>query len=210
MTVMSAIPRRRYTLEEYIELDKNSEGRLEYFDGEVVDMAGGSLNHNRITRNIIRSLENKLEGGGCEALPADMRVKVPKAFPYRYPDLTVVCGEPIIEEIQGQEMLVNPVLIVEVLSPSTEAYDRGRKFSAYQSIASFQEYLLVAQDRPHVTRYLRQPDGQWLRSEVEGLDGVVRLASLEVMLPLSEVYLSVDFPASESGILPVIPDEGGR
>lgn len=194
---MSAIPKRRYTLEEYIALDKNSEGRYEYFDGEVVDMAGASLSHNRITRNIIRSLENQLEGSGCEVLPSDMRVKVPKAFPYRYPDVVVVCGEPIIEEIQGQEMLVNPLLIVEVLSPNTEAYDRGAKFSAYQSIESFQEYLLIAQDRPHITQYVRQPAGKWLRSEVEGMDGALSLESLNCTLALSEIYRRVDFQSGE-------------
>jgi Uma2 family endonuclease len=190
---VSAIPKRHYTLEQYIELDKNSAERYEYFDGVIVDMAGGSLNHNRITRNVIRSLENTLAGGECEVLPSDMRLKVPKAFPYRYPDAVVVCGEPMIEEIQGQEMLVNPRMIIEVLSPNTEAYDRGAKFSAYQSIDSFQEYILIAQDRPHVTQYVRQPGNKWLRSEVEGVDGMLRLESLGCTLALSEVYRRVQF-----------------
>jgi Uma2 family endonuclease len=189
----SALPKQHYTLEEYLKLEKNAEQRYEYFDGEVVAMGGASLNHNRITRNIIRSLENALAEQGCEVLPADMRVKVPKAFPYRYPDAVVVCGEPIIEEMHGQEMLVNPILIVEVLSPTTEAYDRGAKFSAYQSITSFQEYLLIAQDRPHITQYVRQPHGKWLRSEVEGMDGELRLESLHCRLALSDVYRRVEF-----------------
>lgn len=194
---MSAIPKHRYSLEQYIELDKNSAERYEYFDGIIVDMAGGSLNHNRITRNVIRSLENTLEGSGCEVLPSDMRIKVPKAFPYRYPDAVVVCDEPAIEEMQGQEMLVNPRLIIEVLSPNTEAYDRGAKFSAYQSIDSFQEYILIAQDRPHVTQYVRQPGNKWLRSEVEDLDGILRLESLSCTLALSEVYRRVQFQLRE-------------
>ena len=189
----AALPKQRYTLEEYLALDKNSEQRYEYFAGEVVAMGGASLNHNRITRNIIRSLENALAEQGCEVLPAAMRVKVPKAFPYRYPDAVVVCGEPIIEEMHGQEMLVNPILIVEVLSPNTEAYDRGAKFSAYQSIASFQEYLLIAQDRPHITQYVRQLHGKWLRSEVEGVHSTLSLESLHCQLTLSDVYRRVDF-----------------
>jgi Uma2 family endonuclease len=190
---MTALPKHRYTLEEYIELDKNSEERYEYFNGEVFAMGGASLSHNRITKNIIRSLENKLADGDCEALPSDMRLKVPKAFPYRYPDAVVVCGEPQIETIQGQEMLVNPMLIVEVLSPTTEAYDRDKKFIAYQSIESFREYLLVAQDRAHVTQYVRQPAGKWLRSDVEGLDGALHLESLNLPLTLGEIYRRVEF-----------------
>lgn len=194
---MSAIPKRRYTMEEYIELDKSSEGRFEYFNGEVTDMAGASLRHNRITRNIITVFENNLAGQPCEVLPSDMRIKVPKALPYRYPDVVVVCGDPIIEEINGQEMLVNPLLIVEVLSPATEAYDRGDRFHAYQSIESFQEYLLVAQDKPYVTQYARQPSASWLRSDIEGLESEVKLASLNPVVPLGEIYRSIDFTKDE-------------
>src|SRR5262245_33874086 len=109
---MSSIPKHTMTMEEYIEFDKNNEGRWEYFDGEVLDMAGSTLNHNKIVSNISRSTGNKLEDKGCMALTGDMRLKVPKALPYRYPDVVVVCGDPIIEKIQGQEMLVNPVLII--------------------------------------------------------------------------------------------------
>jgi Uma2 family endonuclease len=197
---MSTIPHHTYTLEEYIELDKNTEGRWEYFAGEVVDMAGGSLEHNQIVSNMVRVLGNQLADRGCRVLSSDMRLKVPKAFPYRYPDAVVVCDEPILEELQGQPMLVNPLLIVEVLSASTEGYDRGFKFTAYQSIASFQEYVLVAQDRPHITRYVRQADGQWLRSEVEGLEGVLELVSVSCTLALSDVYRFVNFPPRASDI----------
>lgn len=194
---MSAILKRRYTMEEYIELDKHSSGRYEYFSGEILDMACASLSHNRITRNIITDLQNKLAGRLCEVLPSDMRIKVPKALPYRYPDVVVVCGDPIIEEIQGLEMLVNPLLIVEVLSPATEAYDRGDKFHAYQSIESFQEYLLVAQDKPYVTQYVRQAAGAWLRSDIEGVESEVNLASLGFVILLGEIYHSVDFSNAE-------------
>jgi Uma2 family endonuclease len=200
---MSAIPKHKMTVDEYIEFDKNNEGRWEYFDGEVIDMAGGILNHNQIASNISRVLGNKLEEKGCRALPGDMRLKVPKALPYRYPDVVVVCGEPVVETVQGQEMLVNPLLIVEVLSASTKAYDFDLKFRAYQSIESFREYLLVAQDRPQVTQYVRQPDGQWLRRDIEGMESVVKLASADCELTFSEIYRLVTLPPVESVIRPV-------
>ncbi|MGH9847331.1 MAG: Uma2 family endonuclease [Blastocatellia bacterium] len=122
---------------------------------------------------------------------------MPKAPPFRLPDVSVVCGDLIIEEFQGIEMLINPLLICEVLSSTTAGYDRDEKFMVYQAIESFQEYLLVEQTRPHVTRYLRQPDGQWLRADVIGLESAVRLESLEVTLPLSEIYRLIKFPATE-------------
>lgn len=190
---MTALPKQRYTLEEYLELDSNSEEKYEYFDGEVFAMAGGSLHHNRVARNLIWLLNDKLAAAGCEVLPADMRIKVPKAFPYRYPDLSIVCGEPVIEELSGQQMLVNPLVLIEILSPTTAAYDQGRRFSAYQSIASFQEYLLVSQDRPQITQYVRQPNGKWLRSEIEGLESQLLLETVNCVLSLREIYRLVEF-----------------
>ncbi|MEP7340641.1 MAG: Uma2 family endonuclease [Acidobacteriota bacterium] len=188
---MSAVPVYKLSLEEYLELDKNSEERYEYFDGEVFAMSGASLKHNQVISNLTGELRNHLKDRDCQILPADMRLKVPAAFPYRYPDLVVVCGEPIIEELQGLELLVNPLVIIEVLSPSTEAYDHGRKFSAYQSIESFREYLLVAQDRPHVVQYVRQSDDKWLRSEVGGLEGEMTLETIKCTLSLGDIYRRV-------------------
>ncbi len=190
---MSALPITKMTVEEYIEFDKNSEERYEYFDGEVFAMAGGSSNHARIGGNAYESLQRKLRGKNCEAFNSDMRIKVPAAFLYRYPDASVVCGEPVFEKPQGQEQLVNPILIVEVLSPTTEAYDLGRKFTAYQSIESFQEYLLIAQDRPHVIQHIRQTKGRWLRIEIEGLDSEIQLESLQITLTMAELYERVKF-----------------
>src|SRR5436190_7512669 len=164
---MTALPKQRYTIEEYIELDKNSEERFEYFDGEVFAMAGASPNHVRISRNVCNKLTQKLEGRDCEAFPGDLRIKVPADLPYRYPDVSAACGEQIYEPIQGVEMLVNPILLVKVLSTSTASYDLDAKFTAYQSIESFREYLLIAQDRAHVIRYVRQAQG-WLRTETDG------------------------------------------
>ena len=190
---MAAIPKERFTLEEYIEFDKNSEERYEYFDGVVVSMSGGTLAHNRIARNLTTGLTNRLGGQGCEVLPADMRIKVPKAPPYRYADLVVVCGQPIIESVQGLDVLVNPALIVEILSESTEAYDRGKKFVSYQSIGTFREYLLIAQDRPYITHYMRQSDESWLRTDIEDLDSEIKFTTLSCTLSLKEIYSLVDF-----------------
>ncbi len=194
---MVAIPKERFTLGEYIEFDKNSEERWEYFDGVVVSMSGGTLTHNRIAANILTSLRSKGLAHGCEVLPADMRIKVPKAPPYRYADVVVVCGEPVIESIQGLDVLVNPRLIIEILSDSTEAYDRGKKFVSYQSIETFEEYLLVAHDKPYVTHYVRQADGNWLRSDIEGIESEIDLVTIPCKIKLSEIYAFVEFSAAK-------------
>lgn len=193
---MTALPKQRYTIGEYIELDKNSEERFEYFNGEVFSMAGASPNHVRICRNVCNKLSQKLEGRDCEAFPGDMRIRVPATWLYRYPDVSAVCGEQVYETIQGLETLTNPVLLVEVLSEITAAYDLDEKFTEYQSIESFREYLLIAQDRPHVIRYVRQTNG-WLRTETDGLENAVTLESLGVSLPLSEIYMRVKFPSAQ-------------
>lgn len=195
---MSAVPvsNRKYTLEEYLELDRNSEEKYEYFDGEVFDMAGGSRNHSRLGADVCSLFNQKLKGKNCEAFNSDMRVKVPAALPYHYPDVSVVCGESVIEELNGQELLVNPVLIVEVLSPSTATYDLKDKFTAYQSIDSFREYLIVSQDRPHIIQHIRQSKNRWLRIDIEGLDSEVTLESVNVNLSLREIYERVRFQNS--------------
>mgnify|MGYP001771088511 CR=1 FL=1 len=190
---MSALPKKKYTVEEYIELLKNSDERFEYFDGEIVSMAAGKIAHGRIAANLIYSLRQRFGDRPCEAFDGDVAVKTVRAFPFRLPDVSVVCGAPVIEEMQGIEMLVNPLLLVEVLSPSTAAYDDGDKFIAYQAIESFQEYLLVAQDRPRVTRYVRQPNRQWLRTDLIALESAVPLESLGVTLSLAEIYRNVEF-----------------
>jgi Uma2 family endonuclease len=191
---MSALPKPKYTVEEYIELLKTSDERFEYFDGEIVSMAAGKIAHGRIAANLIYSLRQKFGDRPCEAFGGDVAVKTVRAFPFRLPDVSVVCGEPVIEEMQGIEMLLNPLMIVEVLSPSTAAYDREDKFFIYRAIESFKEYLLVAQERAQVTRYVRQADGQWLRADIIGLENSVHLTSLNVTLPLAEIYLGVSFP----------------
>ena len=194
---MVAVPKERLTIEEYIEFDKNSEERWEYFDGDVVSMSGGTLAHNQLSTNLLTGLQKDALAKGCRVLPADMRIKVPKALPYRYADIVVVCGPPVIERVQGQDVLVNPSLIIEILSPSTEAYNRGQKFVSYKSIESFREYLLVVQDRPSITHYVRQTDGSWLRTDIEGLDSEIEIVTISCTMSLRESYALVDFPADE-------------
>ena len=189
-------PKERFTVEEYIEFDKNSEERWEYFDGVVVSMSGGTLAHNQISVNLLSELRENASNA-CEVLPADMRFKVPKAPPYRYADIVVVCGPPVIEKVQGLDVLVNPSLIIQILSPSTEADNRGQKFVSYKSIESFREYLLVAQDRPSITHYVRQTDGSWLRTDIEGLDNEIEIVTLSSKISLREIYALVDFPADD-------------
>jgi Uma2 family endonuclease len=195
---MSALPKHRYTLAGYLELDQNSDERYEFFDGEVVARNGGKIVHGLIAGNIIGSLQNRLAGKPCRVLTSDVRVRVPKALPYRYADVSIVCGEIKSEELGEVELLLNPVLIVEVLSKTTEAYDRGEKFLAYQSIESFREYLLVAQDRPHVTHYVRQASGQWLRTDVAGPEAALTLPSLDCTLTLGEIYCQITFQPRET------------
>ncbi len=190
---MSSQPSRRYTLEEYFELERKSEERYEYFNGEVFCMSGVSSNHAQIEINLATSLNSQLRERGCRVYPANMRVKAPALPPYRYPDLSALCGKPIFEEISGVETLTNPTLLIEVLSPSTEAFDRGDKFTYYKSIPSLREYLLIAQHRPHVTQYVKQTDSKWEHEEVNDLGASLYLPTVDCTLALSEVYREVEF-----------------
>ena len=133
---MTAQPRHKYTLEEYLEMDRKSEARLEYWNGDVFDRSGVSKEHARIEINLARYLGTRMAQRGCLVFPANMRIKVPGAPPYRYGDLSGLCGEAHYEQIDGVDVLTNPSLIIEVLSDSTEAYDRGDKFTYYKSIPS--------------------------------------------------------------------------
>jgi Uma2 family endonuclease len=195
---MSAQPKIRYTLEEYFDLDRNSDARLEYWDGEIFDMSGVGEEHDQIETNLIFRLRQRLEGRNCRPFAASMRIKVPSMPPYRYGDVSVLCGKAQFEKIGGVDVLTNPALIVEVLSPSTEAYDRGDKFLYYQSIPSFREYLLVAQHQPHVSHFVRQGDGSWTYRAYSDLEAAVRLEAIGCELTLGEIYENVSFKEPES------------
>lgn len=198
---MSAMPKQKYTLEEYLELDRNSEERLEYWDGEIFSMSGVSDSHDLIETNLVYRLKGRLEGRGCRVFAANMRIKVPTMPPYRYGDLSAICGKSQFEKIGGVDVLTNPALIIEVLSPSTESYDRGDKFSNYKSIPTLGEYLLIAQHRPHISQFIKQADGAWLNLEFNSLDEVLKVVTLGCELLLSEIYQDVTLPAATPNIL---------
>jgi Uma2 family endonuclease len=190
---MTALPNRKYTLEEYFELDRDSEEKYEYWDGNVWTMSGASLAHNTIVLNVGAELRSHLRERGCRVFPSDMRVEVPAYPPYRYPDVSALCGKPTIKTVGGLELLTNPQLIVEVLSDSTEAFDRGDKFSFYKSIPSFCEYLLVSQKRAHVSQFVKQSEGAWLNTEFNNLENTVEIKFAECRLLMSEIYRDVTF-----------------
>jgi len=188
-------PRHFYSLDEYFALENIGDARYEYWDGEIVCMSGASFAHVQITGNIFHALRSKLAGGPCLALNGDLAIKTPALPPYRYPDVSVACGGSKIENIRGVDALLNPVVIVEVISPTTVIRDRGDKFSAYQQISTFLEYLLVAQQFARVTHYQRKPDGLWVPQELSGTESLVHLDSLDCDLTLSEIYDGVTFSA---------------
>jgi Uma2 family endonuclease len=191
---MSALPKRKYTLAEYFEIERNSEEKYEYFDGNVWSMAGASPPHERVVVNVGGHLRELFRGRGCSVFGSNLKVKVPTYSPYRYPDLSVYCGKGIFETMDGLEVLTNPQMLIEVLSPSTEAFDRGDKFTYYKSIESFCEYLLIAVNRPYVTQFIKQNETDWIQREAIGLDAKLRLENFDVEILLSEIYLDVEFP----------------
>ncbi len=184
----------KYTLEEYLKLDHESEEKLELWDGYVFTLAGASTNHNRIQSNLNFVLRLKIGRRTCEVFPSDMRIKVPDYLPYRYADLSALCGEVKIETLGKQELLVNPQLIVEILSDSTADFDQSDKFTYYKSIESFTEYILIAQHHPKVTQFIKQADNSWLQHEFIDLNEIFLLTSLDCELALDEIYENLEFP----------------
>ncbi len=181
------------TPEEYLTIERKAESKSEYIDGEMVAMTGASRKHNLIVINIAREISQQLRGRPCEMYANDMRVRVPATRLYTYPDVAVVCDEPQFED-DYVDTLLNPTLIIEVLSESTEAYDRGKKFSSYRTIESLAEYLLVAQDEYRIEQYVKQPDGRWLLSDYRSAEDVVELISIQCQLALKEAYDKVALP----------------
>jgi Uma2 family endonuclease len=192
---MASHPKRFYTPEEYLAMERQAERKSEYYAGQITAMAGASRAHNLIVSNVNASLTLQLQDRDCEVYPSDMRVRTPDTNLYTYPDVVVVCGEPQFEDILV-DTLLNPTLIVEVLSPSTETKDRTKKFADYRKISSLMEYILIAQDECRLTQYIRQPSRLWLFNEATDLEETVRLASIDCALSLKEVYRKVKFPAA--------------
>jgi len=189
---MTALPKQKMSLEEYFELDRNAEGNFEYFNGEIFEMSGVSVNHVRIERNLLNELTDKAFEKGCEVFPVNLRVKVPALLTYRYPDLSIICGELKFEEIGGLQCLVNPVLLLEVLSESSESYDRGEKFRLYKTIESFREYVLVSSRSKDVTHYLKHNDRFWLQSDYVAGESL-HITTLGFDLNIDEIYREIEF-----------------
>lgn len=189
---MSTLTVTHVTPEEYLAAERLSETRSEYLDGSVYPMTGGSVNHNQITINLILELGVQLRARSCRVLGIDLKVRLPDSQKFFYPDVTVICGDLQFHD-ERKDIITNPDVIIEVLSPSTEAFDRGAKFWAYQTIESLKEYVLVAQDSPAVERYVRNGDGSWQYKSVVGLEGSLALPSIECTLNLAAVYKRVEF-----------------
>jgi Uma2 family endonuclease len=189
-----AQPVHRFSVAEYYALEEAAEYRSEFFDGEIFAMAGGSARHSLVSANLLRELGNRLKGKPCSAYESNLRLKVEASGLRSYPDAGVYCGklEFDVDDPQGQTAL-NPTVLFEVLSPSTEAYDRGKKAENYRKIPSLMAYVLIAQDRAKVEIYERVGDGFWRLSEAGGLEGTIALECLEITLSLGEIYDRVEF-----------------
>jgi Uma2 family endonuclease len=185
---------RKLTPAEYLDIERVAASRSEYFDGEMFAMAGGSPRHSLISANILRELGNGLKRRPCAAYDSNLRILVSATGLYTYPDASVICG-PLEFSDQRRDTVLNPTLLVEVLSNSTEAYDRGKKFSHYRQIASLREYLLVSQEEARIERFLRNDDGTWTLTEAAGLEATLPLSSLDIEIRLGEVFDKVDFSA---------------
>jgi Uma2 family endonuclease len=193
---MTALAKQRLTPAEYLEIERAADHKSEFFAGEMFAMAGASPPHVLITSNVSGELHAQLKGRPCRVYSSDLRVRVSETGLYTYPDVVVVCGEQQFDDEKG-DTLLNPTLIVEVLSPTTEAYDRGDKFDHYRRLPSLREYLLIAQDRQRIERYVRQGEGpDWLLTAVN--QGAVSIPSVGCELRLADIYDKVELPEATS------------
>ena len=182
-----------FTPEEYIALERKAAYKSEYFNGHIVAMSGASFAHNFINANLVTELNNRLRSGNCVAISSDMRVRPSPRESYFYPDVVVVCGEPEFED-DTFDTLLNPIVIVEVLSTSTERRDRGEKFTRYKQVASLQEYVLVSQDKVWVEHH-RRHGTQWVLNHYRALEDVLPLPAIGCELPLRDIYARVTVKA---------------
>jgi len=191
---MSTQPKTFLTPEQYLEIERKADYKSEYLNGEMFAMSGARAKHDQIAINLYGELRQQFRSRPCRVYSSDMRVRVSPGGLYTYPDVSASCGEARFLDEQ-EDTLLNPSVIIEVLSPSTEAYDRGRKFEHYKTIEAFREYLLLAADRVHADLYTRQPDNRWILASADALDDVLTLESINVRLTLADVYEKIEFPA---------------
>jgi Uma2 family endonuclease len=190
---MSAAPTMKLTPAEYLAIERKAEFKSEFYAGEMFAMAGASRQHSRARINLSGELHGQLKGSSCEIYDQDMRLRVSPTGLYTYPDLAIVCGKAEFED-KELDILLNPRLIIEVLSDSTEKYDRGEKARHYKRIASLQEYVLVSQREALVERMVRQDDGSWKVTEFAGTDATLEFTSIPAKVALAEIYRGVEFP----------------
>lgn len=188
---MASIPDARISPSEYLRRERLAEEKSEYVDGFVYAMSGAKLPHNIIAANVMGLVSAQLRGGPCRPLSNDMKVRTPSSGMYSYPDMTVVCGKPVTED-EEQDVLLNPTVIIEILSPSTEKWDRGGKFARYQSISSLQDYVLVSQEEPRVERFSREDDG-WKLVSADSLESSFSIPSIKVNVAMADVYDGIEF-----------------
>ena len=193
----SVAEKRRYTPEEYLALERESPFKSEYYRGEIFAMSGASREHNLIAGNFHRSISTQLLDRPCEAYMSDMRVRVLPTGLYTYPDLSAVCGEPQFEDNQV-DILLNPTVLIEVLSPSTERYDRGLKFAQYRRVESLREFLLASQEEVLVEHYVRRGE-EWVLTAYDRRDDVLRLESIGCEVSLRDAYMKVEVPEGGAG-----------
>jgi Uma2 family endonuclease len=190
---MTAVPKKKHTEAEYLALERTAEYKSEFYDGEIFAMSGAIYFHNRAKENLVGELHPQLKGGPCFTVSSDMKVKVEATGLFAYPDVVMVCGEPKFLD-DKTDVILNPVVVVEVLSPSTERYDRRTKLRHYQQIPSLKEIVLVAQDEPFCERFVRQPDGVWGHTTATGLDDELAFATVPARVRLAALYAGVTFP----------------
>lgn len=189
---MSAVPVPRFTPEEYLALERAADHRSELVNGELYAMAGVSFEHTLIVTNLGAALHTRLRGRPCTTHLNDLRLSVPETSLYTYPDALVICDEPrFVDDIS--DTVTNPIALFEVLSPSTEAYDRGAQFAHYRRLPSLKYYILLSQAEPLVERYERQESNDWLLTELRGLDATLDLPALQVSIPLHDLYERIVF-----------------
>jgi Uma2 family endonuclease len=186
---MASNPVVKLTEDEYLAIERAGEFKSEFIGGEMFAMSGGSPRHSKLQWNLVMELGGAIRGKGCTGFGSDMRVRVSAAM-YTYPDISVVCGTPRYADGES-ESLLNPTVIVEVLSPSTEKYDRGLKFQHYRTIESLNDYLLVDQDQIRIEQYTRQADGTWMFRDYQKQEDELSVESIEVSIPLARIYENV-------------------
>lgn len=187
---MSSLPNYYLSPEEYLVLERGAEFKSEYIDGVMYAMAGGNERHNLIAANVIITIGAQLRDLPCRVYPSDLKVRVPNSRRFFYPDVSIVCGETEFADDE-KDVVLNPVVVVEVLSESTAAFDRGKKFQSYQQIESLQEYLLVSQDEYVLEHFLRQDGDHWLYTKAGGLEETIALPTVNCQLALKDVYSKV-------------------